>query len=213
MGADSRLFSNVEPIDGFEFVDMNWKLIKEAKSLKEYANKIAGEIDTSSSYSLLGVSLGGMICVELADILNPENVVIISSAKTKHELPGHLTKLKYTGVQHLLNGNMVQKMVSNSSRFFGKMDASEKQLFIQMVEEMDMEFIKWSLNALLKWKRKDFSSQIHHLHGTSDFVIPYKGLKNVKPVHRGDHMMIWNRSDLVNEELFTIFKGSLKSDI
>ena len=43
-------------------------------------------LDTDLEYKS-GVSLGGMICTEMAHFLNPEKVFIISSAKKFDELP------------------------------------------------------------------------------------------------------------------------------
>jgi alpha/beta superfamily hydrolase len=36
---------------------------------------------------LVGVSFGGMIAVEVAKLIETEKVILISSAKTKHEIP------------------------------------------------------------------------------------------------------------------------------
>ena len=58
MGADKRLYAEIEPIDGYEFVDLEWRLnYKNIKTLKDYALELSKEIDTSQPFSLLGVSM------------------------------------------------------------------------------------------------------------------------------------------------------------
>jgi esterase/lipase len=95
MGADKRLYSEIEHIESFRFVDLEWQPFPKIKTLKDYALEIAKQIDTTKPFSLMGVSMGGMVCSELADILNPEKVVIISSAKTSNELPAMFKRLNF----------------------------------------------------------------------------------------------------------------------
>ena len=55
--------------------------------MAQYARKLIPKIDTSASFILIGVSLGGMVAAELNEILHPLQTIIISSAKNRHELP------------------------------------------------------------------------------------------------------------------------------
>jgi esterase/lipase len=55
--------------------------------LADLAQKISTLIDTTEIFALVGVSMGGMLSVEINKILNPEKVIIISSAKNRKELP------------------------------------------------------------------------------------------------------------------------------
>jgi hypothetical protein len=46
-------------------------------SLEEYASLLAGQIDTSRNFVILGVSFGGMIGVEISRDLNSFNLILI----------------------------------------------------------------------------------------------------------------------------------------
>lgn len=207
MGADRRLFSEIESIEGYEFVDLEWRTsYTYLKTLKDYATELSKEIDTSQPFSLLGVSMGGMVCSELADILNPEKVVIISSCKTSTELPPQLKRLKFIGVSRLLKAERIRYLIGNSSRFFGVMNKEHRALFYEMAETVNFDFIAWSIKSLINWKKKECSKKIIHIHGNRDFVLPYKYI--IEPtitIDKGDHMMIWNKSSLLNNYLKTIF--------
>jgi len=206
MGADKRLYSEIEPIDGYEFIDLEWRLhFKSIKTLKDYALELSEEIDTTQPFSLMGVSMGGMVCSELADILKPDKVVIISSAKTSKELPTHFKRLKFLGITRLLNEEKIRYVLGNSSRFFGAMSKEQRILFYEMAENVNLDFIAWSIKAILNWKKKNFSSKIIHIHGTKDFVLPISSVTPSITIERGDHMMIWNKSELLNQKLKEIF--------
>lgn len=206
MGGDRRLFSEIAPIDGYEFIDLEWRThFKEIKTLKEYAFELSKEIDTTKPYSLLGVSMGGMICSELADILSPDKIVVISSAKTAKELPGQLKRLKFMGITRLLNKERISSLIGNSSRFFGAMNKEQRILFYDMAGSINIDFIAWSIKALISWNKKTASPKIVHIHGDKDVVLPISNIEPTIIVKRGDHMMIWNKSALINEKLKEIF--------
>ena len=206
MGADKRLYAEIEPIDGYEFVDLEWRLnYKNIKTLKDYALELSKEIDTSQPFSLMGVSMGGMVCSELTDILNPEKVVIISSAKTSKELPTHFKRLKFLGISRLLNQEKIRYVLGNSSRFFGSMNKEQRKLFYDMAASVNLDFIAWSIKAILNWNKKKYSSKIIHIHGTKDIVLPFSSISPSIIIEKGDHMMIWNKSELINQKLKEIF--------
>lgn len=207
MGADKRLFSEIEPIEGYEFVDLEWRTsLTQLKSLKDYATELSKEINTLQPFSLLGVSMGGIVCSELADIVNPEKIVIISSCKTSTELPPQLKRLKFIGITRLLKAERIRYLIGHSSRFFGEMNKNQRTLFYEMAEVVNIDFIAWSIKAILNWEKKEANNNIIHIHGTKDFVLPFKNI--VLPsivVEGGDHMMIWNKSEIINKHLKDIF--------
>ena len=206
MGADKRLYSEIQPIEGYEFVDLEWQTFPKIKSLKEYAVEIAKQIDTSKPYSLMGVSMGGMVCSELADFLNPEKIVIISSAKTSNELPILFKRMNFLGVTRLLNAERINYIIGNSSKFFGAMNKEQRKLFYEMTDNINIDFIVWSIKAILDWDKKNASSKIIHIHGTKDFVLPFENVSPTHVVEKGDHMMVWNKSVVINQLLKEIFQ-------
>ncbi|MBT8326468.1 MAG: alpha/beta hydrolase, partial [Bacteroidia bacterium] len=86
-GSDSAIFSKMVFPDSFNVKHIELPTPKEGEMLPEYSRRFISQINTSEQFSLIGISLGGMVCSELADILNPEKVILISSAKCAAELP------------------------------------------------------------------------------------------------------------------------------
>jgi len=207
MGGDRRLFSEIDPINGYEFVDLEWRTTySNIKSLKDYAFELSKEIDSSEPFSLMGVSMGGMICSELVDILHPERIVIISSCKTSVELPKQIKRLKFIGITRLLKKERINYLINNSSRFFGAMNKEQRKLFYDMAENINVDFIAWSIKAVLNWNKKKWDNKVIHIHGDKDIVLPIKNIQPTYTIKNGDHMMIWNKSDQINQMLKDIFQ-------
>jgi surfactin synthase thioesterase subunit len=85
-GADCRLFRFIE--FPYDTAHLEFPIPAKNTTLREYAHGFISRIDTTRPFILIGVSLGGMICSELADTLKPAKVIVISSAKHRAELPG-----------------------------------------------------------------------------------------------------------------------------
>ncbi|MGA9212527.1 MAG: alpha/beta hydrolase, partial [Kaistella sp.] len=85
LGVDQRVFENIDFGDlDVEFMDWIQPLKKE--SLENYAQRISQKI-TSFNPTLIGLSFGGIIAVEISKIIQTKKVILIASAKTKNELP------------------------------------------------------------------------------------------------------------------------------
>ena len=87
-GSDHRIFNNLNLDRSHEVFHIKYHVPEEGISLKEYAHELSEQIDISKPFILIGMSLGGMLATEITDFLDPEKVIIISSAKCRKELPG-----------------------------------------------------------------------------------------------------------------------------
>ncbi|HVG11799.1 MAG TPA: hypothetical protein VM843_02295, partial [Flavisolibacter sp.] len=78
LGADCRIFKNLQLPPSYHAVHVEWikPLVKE--SLAEYALRLSAAIDTTQPFGLIGLSLGGMIAVEISKNKRAEWVVLIS---------------------------------------------------------------------------------------------------------------------------------------
>ena len=57
------------------------------ESLKSYALRLAGGINQSVPFAIIGLSFGGMLATEMATVLHPQRTVLVSSVPTKQQLP------------------------------------------------------------------------------------------------------------------------------
>jgi esterase/lipase len=64
---------------------------------------------------LIGTSLGGMLASEMSEILNPDHVILLASAKNKDELPFKYTFQRYFPVYKLVGGRALIKRQNNAT--------------------------------------------------------------------------------------------------
>ncbi|GAB4430280.1 MAG: hypothetical protein OHK0039_48960 [Bacteroidia bacterium] len=112
-GADGRCFGRLDIDSAYEVVVLEHLVLLPGERLDGYARRMAeGRIDTTRDFSLLGVSLGGMVAVEIAKTCPPHQLFLVASAKGKNELP-----FRYRMFRHLplykLFGDAFYKAATN----------------------------------------------------------------------------------------------------
>jgi len=73
LGTTKKLFVNTHFINA-ELIALNWPVVEKNDDMKSYARKFLQQIDTSTPFCLLGVSFGGMLCAELAQLCSPKKL-------------------------------------------------------------------------------------------------------------------------------------------
>ena len=200
-GSDARLFKHLKLPAGYDTVHISYPVPEKREGMKEYARRFIPQIDTGSPYILLGVSLGGMICTELADTLDPLRTIIISSAKSTRELPG-----RYTFQQIVpLNRIIPKRLIKGGARLLqGIVEPDRKQdkeTFKDMLKNKDPLYLKRTVDMIVNWDRTRYPRQIIHIHGDRDQTIPIKNVECDYLLEDGSHMMMITRAPEINEIL------------
>ncbi|MBN1599192.1 MAG: alpha/beta hydrolase [Bacteroidales bacterium] len=205
-GADYRLFDNLK-IDGcYEVVKISWIVPEKKMKMRDFALKIAEQIDTSSRYSLIGVSLGGMICSELTDEFLPEKVIIISSAKCRNELPGRYRFMSKVPINKLVPARLYKWGSYIAQPLFEPDRKNGKETFKAMLKAKDPQFLKRTADMITNWEKRTYNSDIIHIHGDNDYTIPVKNVDADYVIKDGSHMMVYTRG----EELSRLINQLLK---
>jgi pimeloyl-ACP methyl ester carboxylesterase len=203
-GSDERVFANMQLDSNYRIVYITYPIPEKGMTLPEYARVISKQIDTTQHYIFIGMSLGGMICTELADILKPEKVIIISSAKCRKELPARYRFQKNIPIHKLVPKRLVKRGALILQPLVEPDRNKNKELFISMLKSKDAGYLKQTADMIINWDRKQYNSSIIHIHGTKDHTIP---LKNAKPdyvIKNGSHMMTLTRGKEINELILSI---------
>lgn len=87
--ADGRVFGGLAR-QGLEFEVLEHPVPYKNETLEAYVRRIGEGIDTSKPFYLGGLSMGGMITVELCKYLNPEKIILISTTKDEAEFPWYI---------------------------------------------------------------------------------------------------------------------------
>ena len=205
LGVDERLFSKLK-LEGYEKKFIKWIPPVKNESLHEYAKRLSTQINTSESFSFIGVSFGGMIAVEMAKTLHPQKLVIISSAKTSDEIPWNLKFFKYIPLHQLFSDGLIRWLSRFNKNRFGIFKEEEKQLFGEMLLSCPIGYLKGAMSMILHWKNKNFPESIVHIHGDTDYLFPIRKILNPIPIKGGTHFMPYHKAEEVEKILLEVLQ-------
>jgi len=197
-GADARQFQRLDLDPAYEIKNIEYFTPEKGWKMKDFAQALSKQIDTSSKYSIIGVSLGGMLATEMGEFLNPEKIILISSAKCRDELPGRYTFQKTVPINKLVpkgvikwGAKLLQPMVEPASK-------KDRQVFLDMLNDKDPLFFKRTVAMIIQWERDEYSNDIVHIHGDNDHTLPSRNVEYNYLIQNGSHMMVYTRADEIS---------------
>ena len=170
------------------------------ESLHDYSLRLSERINTNEDYMLAGLSMGGMMAVEIAKLHPPVTVILISSISCSEHLPFYYRAAGRLRLHKLLPISML-KSASFIKRFFTAEKNEDKKLIRQLIRETDPAFIRWALNAILQWQCRDFNGQYIHIHGSGDMLLPARFTKPTHIIPKAGHMMVMTKAGEINSIL------------
>lgn len=198
-GSDSAIFRKMNFSDSFELKYVELPTPSKGEMLHEYAQRFISQIDTTKPFSLIGVSLGGMICSELADVLNPKKVILISSAKCAAELPAKYRFQQKVPFNRVIpaswyrGGALLLQPIVEPDR------NNEKATFKRMLKSKNKRYMKRAVDMIINWQKETYNENIIHIHGDKDNTIPIKNVRATTTIAGGSHMMALTRGEELGE--------------
>ncbi|GAB5538865.1 MAG: hypothetical protein Salg2KO_09680 [Salibacteraceae bacterium] len=205
-GSDERIFQELQWDSTRYSVEYVPFLVPErGESMHHYAGRMARTIATDRPFSLVGVSLGGMVCSELCDSLSPVHTVIISSAKERSELPHRYRFQRFIPIYAILPRSAVKMGAQIAQPLVEPDRKSHKAVFKSMLKDKDKTFMKRSIRMIVNWQKTGYAASIVHIHGDNDHTLPIKRLKPNYVIDSGSHMMTLTRSAEIQLVLNKVF--------
>lgn len=197
LGTTEKLYVNTK-IKGVEIIVLNWPTPEKNDTMESYARKFLPQINTNIPFCLLGVSFGGMICTELSKIISPKKIFLISSCKSRKELPWFIKTLKYIPLHRLISENQHRKIAYRGRWIigFGKAYIPE---FLGMVNSMTKNYFKYCINIIVNWNNTTLPKNTIHIHGDNDILLWYRFVKPDYTISRGSHAMVVFQADEINK--------------
>lgn len=172
----------------------------EKEPVDEYAGKYLDMIQHPDPI-LIGVSFGGILVQEISRMIQVQKVIIISSIKSKQEMPKRLRFLKSLRVYKLFPARRLSK-IDDFTRFDYHPHLKKKgELYNKYMGVRNEKYLNWSLWAVLHWENKSSITDLIHIHGTRDEIFPIKHIENCIPVEGGTHAMILIKAKKINQIL------------
>ena len=199
LGADERVFQRID-FSGFSTTFIKWIVPQDKETIEHYVKRLLDQISTTKP-TLIGISFGGLIAVEVAKQIETEKVILIASAKTKNEIPFYYRYAGWLGLHKLLPTGLLKSSNFITNWFFGTSSTFDKDLLKQILIETDPTFLKWAIDKVTRWANKTETKNIFHIHGTSDKILPLSFVKCNSTIQNGGHLMTLNKSDELNQIL------------
>jgi pimeloyl-ACP methyl ester carboxylesterase len=207
VGANDKIFQNLDLPDA-EIVHLKWPRHKKKESIQDYVKKLLPQIRKDTKPVLIGMSFGGIVATELAKLINPHKVILISTIKTYHERPFKIMFMNSVKFHRLIPGKLVLNLRFWMQWVLGKLNRHDFDLIEEMIEAIDIDFNEWAVDQVVHWKNEEIPANVVHIHGTRDRIFPRAYIH--EPCHwikGGTHFMVVNRA----KEISKIIKRELAS--
>ena len=179
---------------------LEWMLPLKKESLQAYAQRMAARINTKNNL-LVGVSFGGILVQEMSQYLNNPKVIIISSIKTKFELPPRLHWARRLRLYKLLPFNTILKQPDLTKFAIGPRSKKRLEAYQYYLSVRHAGYLRWAIKALLFWDRVETIPDLIHLHGTADAVFPIQYISGSETLEGGTHIMILKNAKWVSRKI------------
>jgi hypothetical protein len=188
LGTTDVLYKNIV-IKGVELIVLQWPRPEKDDTMQSYARKFLPQINVDQPFCLLGVSFGGMICTELSRLISPKKIFLVSTSKSRKELPWFIRIFKHVPIHKIIPERQHRRMAYESGWLigFGKAFIPE---YLGMIDSMEGDYFKNAINIIVNWNRKETPTNYVHIHGSSDKLLMYKYVKADHTIENGSHAMI-----------------------
>ena len=199
LGADERVFQKLDFSD-FKTTFVKWIIPQDNETIENYSSRLLEQITTKKP-TLIGLSYGWIIAVEVAKQIETEKVILIASAKTKNEIPFYFRFAGLLGLHKLVPTKLLKSSNFITNWFFGTNSTFDKKLLKQILIDTNPIFLKWAIEKVARWTNQTKTKNIIHIHGTSDRILPLKFVNCDLIVKDGGHLMTLNKPNELNNIL------------
>ena len=160
MGATSEMYSSLKRELSFNTHFIDWPKYQSENSFKKIAERIIAENPINENDVVGGSSLGGMIALEIAMILNTKAVVLIGSALRNNEINRFLTTI--SPLASITPLSFVQAIAGKN-----------EEVVSQMFSASDPDFIRSMCKYVPHWPGYlGPVEKVFRIHGKKDYIIP-----------------------------------------
>lgn len=205
MAAGREIFRNIKFPENYKVHIIEWLIPGKGESLDDYSKRMALHVENENSI-LIGVSFGGVVVQEMSRFLNLKKLIIISSVKTRSELPRRMKIASSTKAYKLIPTSLVLS-VEDLTRFsVGPKSKKRLSLYQDYLHVRNKQYLDWALEKMVTWDRQEKVKEVVHIHGDKDAVFPSKYIHEYTTIKNGTHIMILNKGREISKKLLDIFE-------
>nr|WP_321228293.1 alpha/beta hydrolase [uncultured Psychroserpens sp.] len=201
MAANPTIFEHIKlPEDQFEIHWLEWMIPQKKETLESYAKRMILNIK-QDNVVLLGVSFGGILVQEMSKHMTFKRLFVVSSVKSKHELPKRMKVMKYTKAYKLLPTQLVSNIDFLAKYAFGETVTKRIELYKKYLSVSDKSYLDWAIENVIEWDQDAPNEDAIYIQGDKDAVFPHSCVGNCIVLKGGTHVMVINKYKWFNENL------------
>jgi pimeloyl-ACP methyl ester carboxylesterase len=209
LGIDARLFERQLSLPArLEFP--NFPTPDQHESVRDYSQRVAAQIDPAPPLYLGGVSFGAMIALELALLLRPSGVFVVSG----YTKPADISPVIRLGA--FLSAPLPRALFPLAGfvapaflRLLGRFDRNERAMLAEVFRQANFELATWGARAIMHWQAPEqLPCPTHWIHGTIDHIVPPQNIRADLLVQGGGHFLNVSHPGPVNDFIAARLAGS-----
>lgn len=200
LGANEHAFMNLQ-LPGVKQIHLNWFEPAPNDTMETYAKRMSEKITTKDPI-IIGLSLGGMMAIEIAKLIPVKKIILISSAKTVKEIPWYFKIGRFIPAHKLIPVSWIAGSYGPVVWLLGaitdeQLDRLKKVIDISLFRRFD----KWAMDAVVKWKNEIIPPNVIHIHGAKDKMLPYRFVTADYTIEKGTHLMVLTEAKKISAVL------------
>ena len=200
MGTGPEIFEYLKFPVRYEIIFLSWIPPLGNESLTSYAKRMCKFVKHKNPI-FIGVSFGGILIQEMRKFIKCDKVIIISSIKSRDELPRFMKISSILGLHRLIPSYLIRNIESLIHLFYGSKMKKKFLLYQKYFTVRDPNYILWAINSIVNWQGLNTENNIIHINGDKDKIFSINKLKDPYIKINGDHAIILTRHDWFNNFL------------
>ncbi len=193
LGATAKAFSKLH-LPGYELKVIEWLLPLPKETIEAYAARMKQLIPEENPI-LMGLSFGGVMCIEIAMQIPVKKIILISSVKSRAALPRWMKAVAALKLNRIFPVQGNYKLTQPIQNYFlGVTTAEEKQMTKASRKQVSTFYVRWAVDKIINWQNNWQHPALVHIHGSSDKIFPCKKAQPHFIVKNGGHLMIMNKA-------------------
>ncbi|MFT5751463.1 MAG: esterase/lipase [Flavobacteriales bacterium] len=201
MAANPSIFEHIHlPKEKYTIHFLEWQIAEPKETMAAYALRMTKKI-VHEDVVLLGVSFGGILVQEMAKHIEVRKLIIVSSVKSKYELPRRMTLSRKLKLYKVLPTRLIEDIDTLAKYAFGETIKNRVELYKKYLSMNNRHYLSWAVKEMVCWDQEQVMPDIIHIHGAADKVFPIKYIKDAIIVEGGTHIMVITRAKWFNKNL------------
>jgi pimeloyl-ACP methyl ester carboxylesterase len=192
LGADERVFKFID-FSGYKVTFVKWIQPLSNESIEGYTERLSQQIKSAKPI-LIGLSFGGMMAMEIGKIIEGSKIILISSAKTRKEIPFYFRWIGLMKIHKLVPARFLKSSNFFTYYAFGAHSEGDRALLKAILIDTDAIFLKWAIDQIVKWENTVAPKFTFHIHGTKDKILPLALVESDLEIKGGSHLMIMSHA-------------------